>query len=93
MRTEYHLDAYDVEDEMHYVAWCDECLTLHWHSPEEGHRAAHCTSASVYKNEGYYIDLMGVMPKQLAQRISRAARPATRSRLYEAFTTNGNTCK
>jgi len=37
--------------------FCGHCLRYHHHSPEQGHRVAHCDSDSPFKEEGYFLKL------------------------------------
>ena len=43
MSTPPVLDAYRHPDGIHFVVFCPDCRYWHWHSAENGRRAAHCS--------------------------------------------------
>lgn len=52
------LPAYETNDR--YIVWCDHCRRWHIHSPENGHRTAHCHQReSPYDAVGYILRLAG----------------------------------
>jgi hypothetical protein len=42
-----------------YLVWCRYCEVWHEHGPAEGHRIAHCQSATQYTATGYNLALAG----------------------------------
>jgi hypothetical protein len=42
--------------------WCPHCRAPHVHGAMEGHRVAHCTRPSPFKETGYILKLRGNGP-------------------------------
>jgi predicted GIY-YIG superfamily endonuclease len=92
--TKLTLDGFPVlpavmrEDGTGWKAWCDYCLTWHFHGLEPGHRAADCKSGSPYYPSGY----IGVIDPEAALAAAAAVRgkrrrsvaPAAVYRAYDA---------
>jgi hypothetical protein len=61
-------------DGVHFIVWCDDCLTYHWHGivVGEGHRLAHCcASTSHYKTKGYTLIDKGPAPAKMVRDADR----------------------
>jgi hypothetical protein len=61
----------------HAVVWCDHCRRWHWHSPEPGHRVAHChcygdldgCRRPVHYEDGYALRIVGPATGAIADAI------------------------
>lgn len=53
----YALPAHSNSPDSDWKAWCPACRRWHFHSPEEGHRVAHCEDGGPFEETGYYLKL------------------------------------
>ncbi len=69
--------------------WCPVCCVWHSHSPEPGHRVAHCAGGP-FKNSGYAVRPFGLQElREIAASVPAARRFAEISRYKGTKTTQG----